>query len=158
MATQVRKCNAHVVTMPWRNNSGTVDTGVYVMRHMETYFGEREKDWECGLRPKEQRAWKCCEWSLQRLCLLLHITQNLEPTKLKPPSIGWISRQSSASKSESRIIGSSDILMGDWKRFLVWYELDIFFLITHARRGNTGFVAWNVLEQYTLCWKMSLYF
>ncbi|XP_047948906.1 uncharacterized protein LOC125194683 [Salvia hispanica] len=61
MATQVRKCNAHVVTMPWRNNSGTVDTGVYVMRHMETYFGEREKDWECGLRPKEQRAWKCCE-------------------------------------------------------------------------------------------------
>ena len=27
MAAKVRKCNAHVVTMPWRNNSGTVDTG-----------------------------------------------------------------------------------------------------------------------------------
>ena len=44
MAAQVKKCSAHVVTMPWRNISGTVDTGVYVMRHMETYFGENEKD------------------------------------------------------------------------------------------------------------------
>ena len=52
MAAQVRKCSAHVVAMPWRNNSATVDTGVYVMRHMKTYFGEREKDWDCGLTGK----------------------------------------------------------------------------------------------------------
>ena len=52
MAAQLRNCNTNVVSMPWRNNNNTIDTWVYVMRHMETYFGEREKEWECGLSAK----------------------------------------------------------------------------------------------------------
>ncbi|XP_042065347.1 uncharacterized protein LOC121808840 [Salvia splendens] len=49
MAAHVLKCRTHVVTMPWRNNNVIDEGGIYVMRHMETYFGEREKDRECGL-------------------------------------------------------------------------------------------------------------
>ncbi|XP_042035406.1 uncharacterized protein LOC121781786 [Salvia splendens] len=49
MATQVRKCRTHVVTMPWRNNNFIDEASIYVMRHMETFFGEREKVWDCGL-------------------------------------------------------------------------------------------------------------
>ncbi|XP_042011735.1 uncharacterized protein LOC121760177 [Salvia splendens] len=56
MAAQVRKCRTHVVTMPWRN-SNLIDEGrIYVMRHMETYFGESEKDWECGLGPSGTKS------------------------------------------------------------------------------------------------------
>ncbi|XP_042038175.1 uncharacterized protein LOC121784058 [Salvia splendens] len=49
MASQVRQCRTNLVAMPWRNNNVIDEGGIYVMRHMETYFGEREKDWECGL-------------------------------------------------------------------------------------------------------------
>ncbi|XP_042067138.1 uncharacterized protein LOC121810435 [Salvia splendens] len=31
MATQVRKCRTHVVTMPWRNNNFIDEAGIYVM-------------------------------------------------------------------------------------------------------------------------------
>ncbi|XP_042024186.1 uncharacterized protein LOC121771466 [Salvia splendens] len=48
----VRSWTTNVVTMPWRNNVVTMENGVYVMRHMETYFGEKEKDWDCGLSAK----------------------------------------------------------------------------------------------------------
>ncbi|XP_042030016.1 uncharacterized protein LOC121776937 [Salvia splendens] len=44
MVAQVRKSSIYVMTMHWRNNICTMETGVYVMRHMETYFGEREKE------------------------------------------------------------------------------------------------------------------
>ena len=47
-APEVRKCKTHVVSMPWRKNDPSVETGVYIMRHMETYFGGRDKDWQCG--------------------------------------------------------------------------------------------------------------
>ena len=47
-AAEVRKCKTHVVAMPWRKNDPSVETGVYIMRHMETYFGGRDKDWQCG--------------------------------------------------------------------------------------------------------------
>ncbi|XP_042043886.1 uncharacterized protein LOC121789504 [Salvia splendens] len=52
METQIRKYTTHMVTMSWRNNIVSMETGVYVMRHMETYFGEREKEWECGFNAK----------------------------------------------------------------------------------------------------------
>lgn len=35
--------------MPWRNATNHVDCGVYTMRHLETYMGQKVKDWDCGL-------------------------------------------------------------------------------------------------------------
>lgn len=40
--------------MPWRNTSNKVDCGVYAMRHMETYMGQRIKDWDTGFKAKCQ--------------------------------------------------------------------------------------------------------
>lgn len=36
--------------MPWRNDTNKNDCGVYAMRHMETYMGQKMKDWNPGLR------------------------------------------------------------------------------------------------------------
>ncbi|XP_019179566.1 PREDICTED: uncharacterized protein LOC109174778 [Ipomoea nil] len=36
--------------MPWRDSKHKEDCGVYTMRHMEVYMGEKCKDWECGLQ------------------------------------------------------------------------------------------------------------
>nr|KAJ0195054.1 hypothetical protein LSAT_V11C700375380 [Lactuca sativa] len=40
------------LTMPWRKIYNKVDSGVFAMRHMESYFGEKGSKWKCGL-PKE---------------------------------------------------------------------------------------------------------
>ena len=40
------------LTMPWRTVYNKVDCGVFAMRHMESYFGEKGSKWKCGL-PKE---------------------------------------------------------------------------------------------------------
>ncbi|KAL3633452.1 hypothetical protein CASFOL_022214 [Castilleja foliolosa] len=37
------------VEMPWRNDSNKVDCAIYAMRHMECYFGQPPKEWECGI-------------------------------------------------------------------------------------------------------------
>lgn len=36
--------------MPWRNEENKVDCGVYTMRHMETYMGQKVKDLKIGLK------------------------------------------------------------------------------------------------------------
>ena len=36
--------------MPWRTVDNVEDCGVFLMRHMETYKGEREGCWNCGLK------------------------------------------------------------------------------------------------------------
>nr|KAJ0228453.1 hypothetical protein LSAT_V11C100010090 [Lactuca sativa] len=38
--------------MPWRTVYNKKDCGVFAMRHMESYFGEKGSKWKCGL-PKE---------------------------------------------------------------------------------------------------------
>nr|KAJ0217622.1 hypothetical protein LSAT_V11C300103630 [Lactuca sativa] len=40
------------LTMSWRTVYKKVDCGVFAMRHMESYFGEKCFKWKCGL-PKE---------------------------------------------------------------------------------------------------------
>lgn len=35
--------------LPWRDVDNKVDCGVYAMRHMETYMGQRLKEWKIGL-------------------------------------------------------------------------------------------------------------
>nr|KAJ0204368.1 hypothetical protein LSAT_V11C500264070 [Lactuca sativa] len=38
--------------MPWRTVYNKLDCGIFAMRHMEIYFGEKGSKWKCGL-PKE---------------------------------------------------------------------------------------------------------
>lgn len=35
--------------MSWRNNVNTVDSGVFLMQHMESYVGQSVKLWDCDL-------------------------------------------------------------------------------------------------------------
>ncbi|XP_042024270.1 uncharacterized protein LOC121771533 [Salvia splendens] len=69
MADLVRSCTTNVVSMPWRNNVVTMENGVYVMRHMETYFGEKEKDWDCGLSAKGTKGLEMCRIKIARTLL-----------------------------------------------------------------------------------------
>ncbi|XP_042006343.1 uncharacterized protein LOC121755121 [Salvia splendens] len=56
MADLIRGCTTHVVALPWRNNLSIMEDGMYVMRHLETYFGEKDKDWDCGLTAKGSKS------------------------------------------------------------------------------------------------------
>ncbi|XP_074302422.1 uncharacterized protein LOC141633980 [Silene latifolia] len=47
----------HVINMPWKNSQKNDDCGVYVMRHMETYFGYTE-NWESGFKNNIDRILK----------------------------------------------------------------------------------------------------
>ncbi|CAH1430765.1 unnamed protein product [Lactuca virosa] len=42
------------VNMNWRTRDNHVDYGVFCMRHMETYMGDKTLNWTCGL-PKESK-------------------------------------------------------------------------------------------------------
>ncbi|CAH1423565.1 unnamed protein product [Lactuca virosa] len=42
------------VNMNWRTRDNHVDCGVFCMRHMETYMGDKTVNWTCGL-PKESK-------------------------------------------------------------------------------------------------------
>lgn len=37
------------LALPWRDEENKVDCGVFAMRHMETYMGQRVCDWKIGL-------------------------------------------------------------------------------------------------------------
>nr|GME04951.1 ulp1 protease family, C-terminal catalytic domain-containing protein [Ipomoea batatas] len=43
--------NLKCIRMPmkWRDTGNEVNCGVYLMRHMESYVGERVSKWDCGL-------------------------------------------------------------------------------------------------------------
>ncbi|KAL2893797.1 DNA-directed DNA/RNA polymerase mu [Bienertia sinuspersici] len=61
----VKKFKVRVVEMPWRNNENDMDSGIYTMRHMETFHGKIR--WNCGLSPNnfeyltKLRMWYCVE-------------------------------------------------------------------------------------------------
>lgn len=37
------------LALPWRDDENKVDCGVFAMRHMETYMGQRMRDWKLEL-------------------------------------------------------------------------------------------------------------
>ncbi|KAK9049597.1 hypothetical protein SSX86_031434, partial [Deinandra increscens subsp. villosa] len=43
------------VKLPWSTKKNHVDCGVFMMRHMETYFGTDVKNWDCGLSKEEDQ-------------------------------------------------------------------------------------------------------
>nr|GMD63399.1 putative ulp1 protease family, C-terminal catalytic domain-containing protein [Ipomoea batatas] len=41
--------NCKRMAMKWRDTGNDVECGLYLMRHMESYVGERVTKWDCGL-------------------------------------------------------------------------------------------------------------
>nr|GMD54437.1 GATA transcription factor 1-like [Ipomoea batatas] len=41
--------NGKRMQMAWRDSRNKIDCGVFLMRHMETYLGQRISNWDCGL-------------------------------------------------------------------------------------------------------------
>ncbi|KVI06841.1 Peptidase C48, SUMO/Sentrin/Ubl1, partial [Cynara cardunculus var. scolymus] len=48
-AYEMLQLQPEIVDMDWRTKKNFVDCGVFAMRHMETFFGSKSKDWKCGL-------------------------------------------------------------------------------------------------------------
>ncbi|XP_057775437.1 uncharacterized protein LOC130994411 [Salvia miltiorrhiza] len=48
----VKRCKLSVMHIKWGDFKNINDTGVYMMRHMETFMGESSALWTCGLAPK----------------------------------------------------------------------------------------------------------
>nr|GMD89605.1 uncharacterized protein LOC109189836 [Ipomoea batatas] len=44
------------MNMKWHDANNTIDCGVYLMRHMESYAGHGVTDWDCGLVKGDQAA------------------------------------------------------------------------------------------------------
>nr|GLL26448.1 uncharacterized protein LOC109168900 [Ipomoea trifida]GLL46304.1 uncharacterized protein LOC109168900 [Ipomoea trifida] len=42
--------------MSWRDKKNTIDCGVFVMRHMETYVGQSMAALDCGIRRGDARC------------------------------------------------------------------------------------------------------
>lgn len=40
--------------MSWRTTDNVDDNGVYLVRHLKVYMGEREGQWNCGLSTKNK--------------------------------------------------------------------------------------------------------
>ncbi|KAL1564504.1 hypothetical protein AAHA92_06834 [Salvia divinorum] len=55
-AVIIKKAELHVVPKSWRTKVQGPDCGVYLMRYMETYFGIKDKDWDCGLTIRSSKA------------------------------------------------------------------------------------------------------
>lgn len=45
----VRKAKMVVMTVKWGNSSNAVDSGVYLMRHLEAFMGDTSHKWTCGM-------------------------------------------------------------------------------------------------------------
>ncbi|KAL8265799.1 hypothetical protein R6Q59_003143 [Mikania micrantha] len=48
-AFTLKTCKPKRLSMPWRTLNNSVDCGVFVMRHMETFKGISVKEWKYGL-------------------------------------------------------------------------------------------------------------
>ncbi|KAI3797180.1 hypothetical protein L1987_32433 [Smallanthus sonchifolius] len=60
IADELKKCNPVRLALPWHTVNNSVDYGVFLMRHMETYKCTSIKEWKCGLE-------KECEWQKTQL-------------------------------------------------------------------------------------------
>lgn len=54
IADELRRCTPTRLSMPWRTLKNTVDSGIFMMRHMETYKGTSINAWKCGLTAESE--------------------------------------------------------------------------------------------------------
>ena len=55
----MKKAGVERLLMSWRTEENSIDCGIFLMRHMETYMGYTSaKNWRCGLKDEgpEQQA------------------------------------------------------------------------------------------------------
>ncbi|CAI9285558.1 unnamed protein product [Lactuca saligna] len=52
MAKALSFKEGRVMNISWQVENSGIDCGVYLMRHLESYMGENEGRWECGLTCK----------------------------------------------------------------------------------------------------------
>ncbi|XP_019156988.1 PREDICTED: uncharacterized protein LOC109153589 [Ipomoea nil] len=79
--------------MAWRDSKNQIDCGVFMMRHTETFLGQRVLDWDCGLvkgdstilhklRMRYMRELVLCEHNVHRSTNLSRAYQSISV----PPS------------------------------------------------------------------------
>ncbi|KAG6404369.1 hypothetical protein SASPL_136615 [Salvia splendens] len=49
LANIIKGCEIRIKNMPWQGTGGKDDDAIFLMRHMETYMGQKVKDWHMGL-------------------------------------------------------------------------------------------------------------
>ncbi|CAH9136925.1 unnamed protein product [Cuscuta epithymum] len=58
-----------ILCMPWRHNGNKVDSGIFAMRHLETFRGEGHK-WNSGFAPPTNEGIKAQSETLQKMRLM----------------------------------------------------------------------------------------
>ncbi|XP_031114096.1 uncharacterized protein LOC116017620 [Ipomoea triloba] len=58
--------------MSWRETKNSIDSGVFAMRHMETYVGQSIASWDCGIRRGDARCVREMRVRLMSELLLFH--------------------------------------------------------------------------------------
>ncbi|KAG6389318.1 hypothetical protein SASPL_150786 [Salvia splendens] len=49
LASIIKGCEIRIINMSWQGTGGKDDAAIFLMRHMETYMGQKVKDWHTGL-------------------------------------------------------------------------------------------------------------
>ena len=52
LSQNIKKSPYKVIPLDWATSTNKEDSGVYMMRHMETYFGRKGRDWDIGFTPR----------------------------------------------------------------------------------------------------------
>ena len=106
-------------------------------RHMETHFGDREKDWECGLSAKVTKSLEML-WVKFATALLTSPHNSKGATNQTQATRHWIDRPSKFS-FEKWVENYGLEWSSEWCLELLFILLRTwwFFLITHVGRGNS---------------------
>ncbi|KAG6433577.1 hypothetical protein SASPL_105191 [Salvia splendens] len=52
LSENIKKSPYKVVPLDWATSTHKEDSGIYLMRHMETYFGRKGREWNIGFSPR----------------------------------------------------------------------------------------------------------
>ncbi|KAM0038853.1 hypothetical protein Hdeb2414_s0013g00420501 [Helianthus debilis subsp. tardiflorus] len=74
--TEIDNALPHRLDFEWETVNNTVDCGVFVMRHMETWFGITVEKWDSGF-PLAHTAKKACLTRLRKKYAVKLVTSNV---------------------------------------------------------------------------------
>ncbi|KAL4588560.1 hypothetical protein LXL04_001452 [Taraxacum kok-saghyz] len=76
----IKKLKPIRAKMPCRTKDNKYDCGIYVMRHMEDYVGQKAKDWDCGI-PKDSSKQESTLRMLRKKYLCRILTSDINNSK-----------------------------------------------------------------------------
>ncbi|KAL4575531.1 hypothetical protein LXL04_022378 [Taraxacum kok-saghyz] len=76
----IKKLKPIRAKMPCRTKDNKYDCGIYVMRHMEDYVGQKAKDWDCGI-PKDLSKQESTLRMLRKKYLCRILTSDINNSK-----------------------------------------------------------------------------